>query len=68
MESSESPILWIVNPLKQTIVKPNDQNETKYNEKYNYNFSEDYNDFSIPQPSNGRKRSPSFMKSMFSHS
>ena len=58
--------------------KGEEKEEEKGKEKYNYNYDHDcdyyyeydesYNDFSIPKPGCGRHRSPSFMKTMFSHS
>ena len=79
----ENPIIWINNPLQYKIIELkteetiNTQSDrTKENKKYNYendyaydfDWEVSYNDFSIPKPGCGRKRSPSFMKTMFSHS
>lgn len=79
----ENPIIWINNPLQYKIIDPNDKeitktkiNNEKGNKKYNYEYdctydfdSEvSYNDFCVPKPGCGRHRSPSFMKTMFSHS
>ena len=72
MSTEDVKIIWIVNPLNYKINNPStnkvhvDVDEQKYyNYNYYYDFRESYNDFRIPS---GRKRSPSFMKTMFSHS
>ena len=79
----ENPIIWINNPLQYKIIDSNDKeitktkiNNEKGNKKYNYEYDctydfdweVSYNDFSVPKPGCGRHRSPSFMKTMFSHS
>ena len=79
----ENPVIWINNPLQYKIIDPNNKeitktkiNNEKGNKKYNYehdytydfDWEVSYNDFSVPKSGCGRKRSPSFMKTMFSHS
>lgn len=79
----ENPIIWINNPLQYKIIEQKTKenintksDNTKENKKYNYEYDYaydfdwevSYNDFSVPKSGCARKRSPSFMKTMFSHS
>tara|TARA_X000000950_G_C13315852_1_gene418537 strand:- start:52 stop:306 length:255 start_codon:yes stop_codon:yes gene_type:complete len=69
----------ITNPNDKEITKNkinNEKKQEKREEKYNYEYDctydfdwqVSYKDFSVSKPGCGRKRSPSFMKTMFSHS
>ena len=55
--------------LKLYIVsKKTDINNYEYDYAYDFDWDVSYNDFSVPKSGCRRKRSPSFMKTMFSHS
>ena len=71
----------IIDPNDKEITKTKINNEKRQEkgekgEKYNYDYDYDYDydweeryyDFSVPKPECERQRSPSFMKTMFSHS